>query len=127
MLHVQPVPLALHVAVPAAHAPFAASLAAQVPVAPGEHGQVSLVRPLQLESSPATAQLSAAAGAMLHGPHAPAEHVVMPAAHLPLAPSASAQLLVVPLMQVHPSFATPLQFPSLPGSQPSLGLGPTAP
>jgi len=126
-LHVQPVPLALQVAVPAPHAPLAPSRAAQVPVVPGEHGQVSLVRPLQLESSPVTAQLSEAAGTMLHGPQTPAAQVVMPPAHLPLAPSASPQLFVVPLTQVHPSLAMPLQLPSLPDSQVSLVFGPIAP
>lgn len=127
MLHVQPVPAVLHVATPVAHAPFAPSLDAQVPVAPGMQGQVSLVRPLQLESSPGTAQLSDAAGVMLHGPHAPAEHVVVPVVHFPLAPNASPQLFVVPLKQVHPSLATPLQFPSLPDSQVSLAAGPIMP
>jgi hypothetical protein len=127
MLHVHPVPVALHVAVPAAHAPFAPILAAQVPLAPGLHGQVSLVRPLQLESSPVTAQLSEAAGLILQVPHAPAEHMVRPSAHVPFAPSASPHVFVIPLTQMQSSLARPLQFPSFPGSHVSAALGPTAP
>lgn len=62
MLQDHPVPEALQVAVPDAHCPLAPSFAAHVPVAPGVQGHVSFTRPLQFESSPAAAQLSAASG-----------------------------------------------------------------
>jgi hypothetical protein len=127
MLHVHPVPLELQVATPAAQVPFAASFAAQVPVSFGVQGQVSFVRPLQFESSFGTAQLSDAAGSTVHVPQTPFAQVVLPLAQAPLAPSAAPQVFVVPLMQVHPSLATPLQLPSLPLSQVSEELGPTAP
>ena len=53
---------------------------------------------MQFESSPGVLQLSCAAGWMLQAPHCWLEHVVVPFAHEPLAPSFAPQLPVVALV-----------------------------
>src|SRR5439155_21154041 len=57
-----------------------------------------------------------------HDPHAPAEHVRVPALH---APTLLPQDSFAPSMQAHPSSTTPLQSSSIPLH--ASGCGPTAP
>jgi hypothetical protein len=102
---------AAQVSLPDAHLPKTPP-AEQRRVWPFVQAQPSLAVPLQLSSLPAT-HVSPAAGAMLQAPHAPLPHVCVPPAHVPFAPPAE-QARVWPLMQVQPSFATPLHVLSSP-------------
>jgi hypothetical protein len=93
-------------------------------VTPLMHWQPSLAGPVQLSLFP-EAQVSAAAGVMLHAPQAPfAPQAWVPLAHLPTRPPA-AQVRVAPSMQVQPSFGVPLQLSSLPDLQVSFAAGVT--
>ena len=84
-------------------------------VLPVTHGQVSFLTPLQLASSPVTAQLSAEAGRMLQALHLPvARQVSVPAAQLPFAPSMLQERAASPTTQVQPPFAVPSQLASSP-------------
>ena len=68
---------------------------------------------------------SFAAAFTLHGPHAPPEHVVIPAAHAPSSPSFDPQVPVSPVAHEQPSFTTPLQLASSPGAQESFAAAVT--
>jgi hypothetical protein len=94
MLHVCQLPPA-HDVVPPAHVPLAPRMDPHDPDWPLMHRQPSFATPLQLLSFPASHV--SGLGETLQVPQVPsAAHVTVPPAHVPLAPSACAQVSVLP-------------------------------
>src|SRR5262249_30588305 len=122
MLQAPHLPLT-HIWVPAAQLPLRPAELQARGASPTMHSQPSLGTPLQLASSPLTAQLSAAAGRLLQAPHLPLTQLCAPLAQLPMAP-ALLQRRASSAAQAQPSLPVPLQLASSPAmSQPSIAAG----
>lgn len=78
--------------------------------------------PLQVLSLPRVHK-SEEVGVTLQPPQAPAMHVLVPAAQVPLAPSFEPQDPVIPFTHAQPSCGTPLQLSSLSTPQASRSEG----